>query len=155
MVCKWAKRWKVRVLLRVIAFGWLALQKKILTLDNLRRRRLIVVNVCPMCLNDEKTVDHLLLHCKFASQLRSSVLGRFGCLWVLPFSLLQFFEEWCTPIKKPRWVEMWKVSFLGVLWVVQKEKNRRCFEGKSRCPGELAESLKFMVASWLLYSLSF
>lgn len=58
------KVWKMKAPLRVIAFDWLALERKILTLDNLRKRKIIVVNACPMCLGDEELVEHLLLKCK-------------------------------------------------------------------------------------------
>lgn len=46
---------------RVVAFGWLAVRGSILTMDNLRKRRILVVNACPMCLRAEETVDHLFL----------------------------------------------------------------------------------------------
>lgn len=48
----------------VIAFSWLALQTRILTMDNLRRQKIIMVNACPMCLVEEETVDHLLMSCR-------------------------------------------------------------------------------------------
>lgn len=92
MVCKWVKIWKVRVLPRVIAFGWIAMQKKILALDNLRRRRLIVVNACPMCLNDEETVDHLLVQCRVLAICGTQFwggLGVAGCSYILSCSSLR------------------------------------------------------------------
>lgn len=64
MVCKWEKFWKFKVLPQVVAFSGIALQKKILTMDNLRKRQLVVVKSCPLFLNNEVTVDHLLLQCK-------------------------------------------------------------------------------------------
>ena len=44
-----ANIWKLKALPRVVVFGWLALQKKILTMDNLRKRGKIIVNGSPMC----------------------------------------------------------------------------------------------------------
>lgn len=35
-------------------------------MDNLRRRKKILVNTCPMCFADKETVDYLLLNCKMA-----------------------------------------------------------------------------------------
>lgn len=61
--------WKVKAPARVVAFGWLALQGKILAMDNLQKRKMIVVNACPICLTDEESVDHLLLNCKLAQWL--------------------------------------------------------------------------------------
>lgn len=70
--------WKIKAPARVIVFGWLALQGKILTLDNLHKWKTVVVNACPMCLADEESVDHLLLKCKLAQRLWNSVLSWFG-----------------------------------------------------------------------------
>lgn len=52
--------WKIKAQPIVVVFGWIALHKRILTMDNLRQRGKIVVNCCPMCLGDEESVDHLL-----------------------------------------------------------------------------------------------
>lgn len=37
---------------RMVAFGWLALQGKILMMGNLIRKKMIVGNLCPLCLLD-------------------------------------------------------------------------------------------------------
>ena len=49
-------------------FVWLGLGK-ILTLDNLIKRQVIVINRYGMCKSSEETVDHLFLHCEVASTL--------------------------------------------------------------------------------------
>ena len=54
--------WKIKAPPRVVIFGWLAIWKRILTLDNLRRRGRILVNGCPMCLCEEESVDHLMVN---------------------------------------------------------------------------------------------
>ena len=51
-----AKLWKFKARSRVLAFSWIALLGGTLTIDNLRRRKLCIVNACPMCLADEETV---------------------------------------------------------------------------------------------------
>lgn len=71
--CPLYSLWKMKAPPRVIAFGWLALRGGIPTLDNLRHRKRILVNVCPMCLADEETVDHLILGCKATKVLWSDV----------------------------------------------------------------------------------
>ena len=48
---------------RGIAFGWTALLGGILTMDNLKRRLVVIVNACLMCLAGEESIDHLLLNC--------------------------------------------------------------------------------------------
>ena len=57
-------------------FLWTTTWRGILTIDNLVMRGLPLVNWCWLC-RDGKTVDHLLLHCKFAYALWSEVLLMF------------------------------------------------------------------------------
>ena len=50
----------------------------ILTIDNLVKKNLPLVNWCGLCRCDEETVDYLLLHCSFAHALWSEVFLLFG-----------------------------------------------------------------------------
>jgi hypothetical protein len=52
---------------RVLAFfAWLAAIGKILTMNNLRKRRVIVVDRCCMCKRNGDSVHYLLLNCEVA-----------------------------------------------------------------------------------------
>ena len=79
----WQSIWCVKVPKRVSFFLWTATRGGILTIDNLVKKNLPLVNWCCLCRCDEETVDHLLLHCKFASALWSEVLIMFGVQWVM------------------------------------------------------------------------
>ena len=50
--------------------------EKILTLDNLRKRHVIMVDWCHMCKKSEESIDHLL-HCEVVGELCCSL---FNCL---------------------------------------------------------------------------
>jgi precorrin-4 methylase len=50
-------------------FAWSATLGKILTMDNLRKRYVIVVNMRCMCEKNGESVDHLLFHCVVACAL--------------------------------------------------------------------------------------
>jgi hypothetical protein len=56
--------WRIKVPLRVAFFTWSAALGKILTMDNLRKRRVIVVDRCCMCKRNGESVD-LLSHWLF------------------------------------------------------------------------------------------
>jgi hypothetical protein len=43
--------------------------RAILTMDNLIKRRVIVIDRCCMCKTNGESVDHLLLHCEVACTL--------------------------------------------------------------------------------------
>ena len=59
-------------------FSWEAAWGKILTLDNLKRRGMAFANRCFLCEEDEKTIDHLLIHCKSAKMLWDLFLSIVG-----------------------------------------------------------------------------
>ena len=60
----------------------------ILAIDNLVKKNLPLVNWCCLCRCDEETVDHLLLHCKFAYALWIEVLIMFGVQWMMPDTIV-------------------------------------------------------------------
>ena len=62
----WRSIWQTKTPLRVAFFVWTAVLGKILTLDNLRKRQLIMINICCLCKLDGETVDHILLQCEVA-----------------------------------------------------------------------------------------
>jgi hypothetical protein len=80
----WKSIWKVKVLPRMAFFVWTATLGKILTLDNLRERNIIVMEWCYMCKTSEESIDHLFLHCMVATELWSMILQLFGVVWVMP-----------------------------------------------------------------------
>jgi hypothetical protein len=79
----WKGIWKVKVPLQVSFFVWTASLGKILTLDNLCKRGLIVVNWCCMCKRSGESINHLFLHCEVARTLSSVLFTLFGVKWVM------------------------------------------------------------------------
>ena len=119
---------------RVLAFAWLALRNKILTMDNIRPWNMVVVHACLLCLADEESVDHLLLHCRLTKALCPCIFIDFSCSWVLLQSLPKLFQQWFCPISRFKGKTIWRLSFLAFIWTIWKERNIRCFEGISTPP---------------------
>jgi hypothetical protein len=59
---------------------WSAAIGKIITLDNLKKRHVIIVDRCCLCKRNGESVDHLLLHCDVASTLWSALFSALVCL---------------------------------------------------------------------------
>ena len=55
--------WNVWVQPKISFFAWEATWGKALTLDLVQKRGWALANRCFMCLENEETIDHLLLHC--------------------------------------------------------------------------------------------
>ena len=82
---------KLKVPPRVAFFSWSTSIGKILTTDNLRKRRIILLDWCYMCKRYGESVNHLLLHCPIAFELWSLVFCLFGLQWVMPHKLIELF----------------------------------------------------------------
>ena len=74
--------------------SWTATLGKILIVDNLRKRCLIVVDWRSLCKQSGENVDHLLLHCSFAQEMWSMLFGLFRVQWVIPRSVRDLFACW-------------------------------------------------------------
>ena len=90
----WMSIWQTKAPLRVTFFIWMVVLGKILTLDNLKNRQLIMINICCLCKLDGETVDHILLHCEVTSALWYAFFSRF---WVvLLYGMVDLFSYWWT-----------------------------------------------------------
>ena len=66
------------------------LWEKSLTVYNLRRRNIVVVEWCYMCKKNGESVDHALLHCDIARDCWPLLFCLFGVQWVLPQKVIKF-----------------------------------------------------------------
>ena len=90
----WKSVWRVKVPPKVAFFTWLAAHGKNLTIDNLRRRKIWVLDWCFMCKRAGESVDHLLLHCAYASELWSFIFCMVGLQWVMPCKVSELLACW-------------------------------------------------------------
>ena len=72
---------------RVSFFAWEATWKNVLTLDQIKRRGCPLANRCYLCLSEEESIDHILLHCEQARSLWNLLFSLFGVSWVLSYSV--------------------------------------------------------------------
>ena len=75
--------WKSWVLSRVGFFAWKATWNKVLILNQIPRRRWHLANRCCLCLSEEESLDHILLHWDMASSLWHLLFSLFWMSWVL------------------------------------------------------------------------
>ena len=80
--------WNPVVPPKIEVFAWEASWGKALTMDQLKRQGLTLVNRYVMCEEDEETIDHLLIHCKCAKLLWDLFLSIVEISWVFPHSVL-------------------------------------------------------------------
>jgi len=61
--------WNPKVPTKACFFAWAASKGKIPTEDKLKRRNFSGPRRCSLCLEEEESVDHLLVHCRWVSSL--------------------------------------------------------------------------------------
>eukprot|EP00253_Pinus_taeda_P022901 PITA_22901 len=109
-------------------FLWLLMQKKTLTWDNLLRKGFRGPSRCPMCLQEEETMNHLFNSCEWASQL---------WLWMEAIledsdrnrdSIQDSITNWRRNFSRIHRVDsIWKCTPRFITWTIWKERNRRIF----------------------------
>ncbi len=127
-VFPWKKVWKSKAPSKVSFFLWTAAMGKILTTENLRKRRLVVIDWCCMCKRDGESVAHLLLQCPIASDLWGLVFSMFGVDWVMPRDVMELLFCWPRfPQRVPG--NIWNIIPHCLMWILWRERNARIFEG--------------------------
>ena len=104
----WKSVWKSKVPTRVAFFTWTAALERILSVDNLRKRRVIIIDWCYMCKAHGKTVNHLLLHYTVAQELWSLIFALFGIAWVMPRGVVDLLSCWSDRFGKSEAGAIWK-----------------------------------------------
>ncbi|XP_065636444.1 uncharacterized protein LOC136070428 [Quercus suber] len=143
----WQSIWCVKVPKRVSFFLWTAARNGILTIDNLVKKNLPLVNWCCLCRRDEETVDHLLLHCKLASTLWSEVLIMFGVQWVMSNTIVSLLFAWRNWLGT-YFSKVWNMVPACLMRLVWKERNVRTFEDIERPINMLKNLLVRTLFEW-------
>jgi hypothetical protein len=113
---------------RIAFFSWTAALGRFLTIDNLRKHNLIIIDWCCMCKQSGESVDHLLLHCSLARELWSMVFVLFGVHWVMPCHVLHLRAGWQGRFGNHRNMVVWRMVPHCVMCWIWREMNARHFE---------------------------
>jgi hypothetical protein len=75
--------WTWDIALKIKLFMWLALENKILTWDNLRKRGWEGPSVCSLCYREEESIFHIFVSCPFTLQIWNflAIEYKFTTVW--------------------------------------------------------------------------
>ncbi len=147
----WKSIWKIKVPLRVAFFSWNAALGKILTIDNLRLRKVLVLDWCYMCKRVGETVDHLLsFTSSLCLHLRDVVFCiLFGVFWVMPSRVIDLLACWRGGFAWKVLSVIWNAFPLCVRWMLRWERNCRDFEDSKRSSVELKMIFVRPLCDWM------
>jgi hypothetical protein len=126
LVFPWKGVWNPKVPPRVAFFLWTTVLGKILTADNLRKRKIVIVTWCCMCKDDGESIGHLFIHCPVVKELWDAVLSLFGVMWVMPRRVRNLIEGWHGSNHHQSII--WNAVPHCLMWSVWRERNSRIFE---------------------------
>ena len=144
----WKRIWKTNAPPRVAFFVWVAALGSILTIDNLRRQHVIVLDWCCMCKESGESISHLFLHCSAAREIWSFIFSIFGIQWIMPGEVLDLLSCWGDSCHSIRIRKLWNMVPPCVFWCIWWERNSRSFEGKERNLMEVKGTVLRTLLDW-------
>jgi hypothetical protein len=129
-------------------FAWTAALGKILTLDNLQKRNIVVMEWCYMCKQCGKSIDHLFLHCEVPTELWTMFLQLFGVIWVMPRKVSDCLGNWRGQVGNRLAMRIRRMIPLCVMWCLWRERNARSFEDRESGLLELKKLALHTLFSW-------
>ena len=149
----WRSVWKAKVPSRVAFFLWTTTLGKILTIDNLRKRRVIITDWCCMCKAGGESANHLLLHCPVAGELWNMIFSLFGVPWVMPRGVVDLLYRWNGCLGRSEARKIWKAIPHCIMWCIWRERNARTFNGEESSISALKFLFLQTLYEWLRASI--
>jgi hypothetical protein len=149
----WERIWKSWAPGKCKFFLWLATHNKCWTADRLAMRGLAHPEHCPLCDQEEETIDHLLLSCVFSCQIWFYVLEKFGLQALAPQPDEHSFEEWWDQVSRRIPVQVSKglnSIVILVAWSLWNHRNRCVFDGVQPNLSTLLSNIKDEQHVWEL-----
>ena len=124
---------------------------RVWTADRLAKRNLPHPESCPLCDQEDETINHLLVGCVFARQVWSLVLHQFGLLHLAPQSAVTRFSGWwkrsTAAIPKEARKGLNSLIIL-VAWEIWKHRNTCVFDNKWPSVQEVLRSISAEGVLW-------
>jgi hypothetical protein len=131
--------WKIKIPPRVHFFLWLLINIRVLTRDNLAKRRKVEDESCLFCAEKE-TVQHVFFECAVAKRCWAFVSDIVG--FQVGDNMFEIGKCWLSDKK----FSMLNMITSAVLWSIWKLRNDRCFQ---RIGWRSMEMLLFRIAGLL------
>ena len=116
---------------------WIATLGNILTIDNLRKQQILILDWCCMCKRNGESVDHLLICCTIAFDLWYMVFTLFGIHWVMPKIVGELLACWQGKFGRHQNSTIWMAVQHCLMWCIWRERNNRHFKDLERSVSDL------------------
>jgi hypothetical protein len=144
--------WRIWASNKCRFFIWLVEHNRCWTSDKLAKRGMDHPERCPLCDQQDETINHLLASCVFARQVWTGLLQPAGLLELTLQPHNGVFEDWCT-------ASMWvpgqlrkgfnSLMVLGA-WVIWKHRNSCVLNGVSPSVPAVLEMAREEALLWTM-----
>jgi hypothetical protein len=140
--------WRSRAPYSCKFFAWLVSRNRCWTADRLQRRGLPRPAACPLCDQDQETLQHLLLGCVVSREVWAWVLARWGKLEWMPGVDTEVVPWWsslsCTRSVRR---DMWTAIIL-VFWCIWRHRNEVVFNGATPAAAAIRHRIREEYQRW-------
>eukprot|EP00253_Pinus_taeda_P031749 PITA_31749 len=124
----WEKIWQPPIWPKILTFLWLLAHNRILTWDNLRKRKFAGPSICFNCKQEEETAVHLMLSCPLSRHIWEKVAFRSRKDGRVQGNIPNTIRTWSqSPYQSKILNTLWQIAPGIVMWNIWKERNRRIF----------------------------
>jgi hypothetical protein len=134
--------WKNHAPPRVKFFGWLLVQERIQSRDNLSLKNIVDDSCCEICQATEETADHIVAHCPFAQEFWKHVGGG-NLMCIAPV-----IELWNSTLPGSMPAPMESTFLLLCCWELWKHRNTVVFRGEQPSLTRLLSNCRASAEDW-------
>ncbi|XP_071708466.1 uncharacterized protein [Rutidosis leptorrhynchoides] len=135
---------------KVLIFHWLTIQSCIPVKNTLLQRGILHEGQNEGCFwffTSVETVNHLLLHCPWASLIWADLLRWWNLRWVIPFSLASCTHDWSSGMGIKA-AKFWRLIGPATIWHIWLARNNALFNDEFTCWSTIVKKVKVKVKSF-------
>ncbi|CAN1805352.1 Putative ribonuclease H protein At1g65750 [Linum perenne] len=141
--------WSKMVPTKIQGFLWMVWHGKIASIDNLQKRGMVLTNWCVLCEKNLESIDHMFLHCPFATSVWGWVSSKLSLIGPRNASMRGLIEAWKGMNCTSRFSAASKVVLHGFCWFIWLERNARIFNEDRMCEKQVGLRILCNTGRWL------
>ncbi|GMI83017.1 hypothetical protein like AT4G29090 [Hibiscus trionum] len=146
----WKCVWSAKAPMNVLAFVWKVIHGRIPTKVELLKRNINSVqsDLCPLCLTNSETIEHLLCHCSISWRVWNKWCSIWNINIVVPFSIKDFLLGWFDYPHSKFDQQIWSLSAICMLWSIWCMRNEVVFKGSKVDASKIFEVAIIRLGWW-------